>query len=204
MQYLNQYLNIEFNEYKQWGPMDMIVISAPTGAGKTHFILNKLLPYAKKKYRKIIYFTNRKALKDQLLRELSLEDRKAIDVFNYQQAEWLIKKLMKAEAKARKADKNKTDAEAKSSSETNDVDEMDNEEFDTIEDTASTQDSASDESTVSDETTAAKKESPPLQMFQIDSTIPDYIIFDEAQYFLSDAEFNPDISNIIRMLYRYR
>lgn len=56
--------------YKMWNPMDVIEISAPTGCGKSYFILHTLLPYAQKENKKILYLVNRKILKSQLEEEL--------------------------------------------------------------------------------------------------------------------------------------
>lgn len=49
-------------------------ITAPTGSGKTYFILNTLLPYARERNWNILYLVNRKILKEQLE-----EDVKEID-----------------------------------------------------------------------------------------------------------------------------
>ncbi len=61
-------------EYKSWETNDPnnatdtshIFIESPTGTGKTSFILNKLLPYAAKKQRHILYLCNRTALEKQM------------------------------------------------------------------------------------------------------------------------------------------
>lgn len=60
------------NEYTEWKPTDKIFITAPTGSGKTFFILNKLLDYLleNKPNINILYLVNRKVLKAQLLQEL--------------------------------------------------------------------------------------------------------------------------------------
>lgn len=47
-----------------------IIINAPTGSGKTYFILNKLLPYAIQHNHTIVYFTNRTTLKKQIEQEV--------------------------------------------------------------------------------------------------------------------------------------
>ncbi|MDE7176353.1 MAG: DEAD/DEAH box helicase family protein [Lachnospiraceae bacterium] len=60
------------NEYMQWGPLSKVFISAPTGSGKTYFVLHKLLPYVKQTNQRILYLVNRTILKEQLNRELSL------------------------------------------------------------------------------------------------------------------------------------
>lgn len=60
------------NEYKQWEAGDKIFISAPTGSGKSHFILHTLL-YWRIEQRisgKMLYLVNRKVLKKQIEAEI--------------------------------------------------------------------------------------------------------------------------------------
>ena len=57
------------DEYEKWTEEQTIMISAPTGAGKTYFVLHVLLPYAMKNGKKILYLTNRTILKEQLEEE---------------------------------------------------------------------------------------------------------------------------------------
>lgn len=52
-------------EYKQWKEGECIVIDAPTGAGKTHFIKNELARHALDNNESIFYLANRSALLDQ-------------------------------------------------------------------------------------------------------------------------------------------
>ena len=51
---------------EEWKCGEHIVIAAPTGSGKTSFVLGRLLSYAKQKKRKIIYLCNRILLLDQV------------------------------------------------------------------------------------------------------------------------------------------
>ena len=62
------YLSSEINEAEiaAWRPSDSILISSPTGSGKTHFVLKKLFPKAVELQKHIIYFCNRKILNEQL------------------------------------------------------------------------------------------------------------------------------------------
>ena len=53
-------------EYKKWKRGDIIFLNAPTGSGKTRFILSALLPFAINARIKILYFVNRRILKSQL------------------------------------------------------------------------------------------------------------------------------------------
>lgn len=63
-------------EYKAWKKGDIVLISAPTGSGKSYFILHVLLEHVidkfieQKEYHPIYYFVNRKILQKQLLEEL--------------------------------------------------------------------------------------------------------------------------------------
>lgn len=84
--------------YKDWEDGDVIFISAPTGAGKTSFIFEKLIPLAKEKKRRILYLVNRKILKQQLesrlnemrrenICEWSIKDDDLIEIKTYQELE---------------------------------------------------------------------------------------------------------------------
>lgn len=57
-------------EFTKWGYGDDVLIQAPTGAGKTTFILHTLLPFAIQHDREILYLSNRKILHLQIVREL--------------------------------------------------------------------------------------------------------------------------------------
>lgn len=62
-------------EYKDWTVNDIIFISAPTGTGKSSFIMQTLVRHALSQNRRIIYFVNRTILKQQLTKELSIVER---------------------------------------------------------------------------------------------------------------------------------
>lgn len=69
-----KYVTGEIQEqYKDWKPTDKIFITAPTGSGKTFFILNEMLNYLLEKEpgKNILYLVNRKILKEQLLQDLN-------------------------------------------------------------------------------------------------------------------------------------
>lgn len=87
-------------DYKNWAVGESVLISSPTGSGKTTFILKKLLPYAMKQNKQIVYLCNRKILHRQfaestdqeLLAFLENHDtprdaRNAIHVVTYQYCE---------------------------------------------------------------------------------------------------------------------
>lgn len=56
--------------YEQWLVGDVVKITAPTGSGKSYFILHTLLKHAIKKNKKILYLVNRRILKKQLEEEI--------------------------------------------------------------------------------------------------------------------------------------
>lgn len=75
------------DSYKAWLQGQPIVIEAPTGSGKTHFVLHELLSWAAKQEKKIVYLSNRTALKLQVDKDIqkSGEQSKYIKTLNYQQ-----------------------------------------------------------------------------------------------------------------------
>lgn len=80
-----QYISDKINDdFKTWDSAKKIIISSPTGSGKTQFILRKLLPYAKEQNKCIIYFCNRIALRKQF--EETLENY-WLSIFNEPLAE---------------------------------------------------------------------------------------------------------------------
>ena len=58
-------------DYRNWKPGDVILITAPTGTGKSYFVQHELLKYIVEGEGKILYLVNRKILKDQLKEELN-------------------------------------------------------------------------------------------------------------------------------------
>lgn len=77
-------------DFKRWSGMDCILIDAPTGSGKTTFILKTLLPYLVDKGQRILYLVNRRILKKQLEEELlrlPFECRSEIEIVLYQEIE---------------------------------------------------------------------------------------------------------------------
>lgn len=79
------------NEYKEWGAGNLIFISAPTGSGKTTFILKEYLSYWNPLWGKILYLVNRKILKEQLQKEvdkLDLSLAAKIEIWTYQEIEY--------------------------------------------------------------------------------------------------------------------
>lgn len=58
------------DEYRQWQPYSRILIHAPTGIGKTTFIIRILLLHALQNGREILYVSNRTILQQQLIAEM--------------------------------------------------------------------------------------------------------------------------------------
>ncbi len=82
------------DDYTRWEFVSAIFLTAPTGSGKTYFILNVLLKYAAKNKKRILYLVNRRALHDQIKNQImQLEDdkeRSSIEVKSYQELENMI------------------------------------------------------------------------------------------------------------------
>lgn len=57
------------DKYKEW-KNTKIILDGGTGSGKTYFIQNVLIPYAKSMRKKVLYLCNRRTLYDELLIEL--------------------------------------------------------------------------------------------------------------------------------------
>ena len=88
-------------EYKEWTPDKRVIISAPTGSGKTTFILEVLYPYAVSRKLRILYLVNRKVLKEQIMKQIKdiiyfkLKNPGAqnyITVMTYQSVEELLRR----------------------------------------------------------------------------------------------------------------
>lgn len=61
--YLNEVMG---DVYKQWNGGDSVFISAPTGVGKTTFVLQQLVPEAKSRGKEVLFLSNRTVLRDQI------------------------------------------------------------------------------------------------------------------------------------------
>lgn len=86
MNYISEIIG---DEYKNWTPEKPVVIHAQTGTGKTHFILEKLLPYVYQTGRKMVYLSNRVALEAQVKGKIRAEYQDSIVTCNYQRFSFL-------------------------------------------------------------------------------------------------------------------
>lgn len=91
------------DSYEKWNVGDCIFLEAPTGTGKTTFIIKGLLPYAKRLNAEILYLSNRFLLKEQIKQEIaekqglttdlawleSVEEFDGITVISYQKLQLL-------------------------------------------------------------------------------------------------------------------
>lgn len=64
MQYVSSIIG---NDYERWTYGDNILISTPTGSGKTFFIFDVLFPYARQHGKSLVYLCNRILLEKQIL-----------------------------------------------------------------------------------------------------------------------------------------
>lgn len=78
------------DKFKEWAGKKVIIV-APTGIGKTTFVLRAILPYLREKGKKLLIICNRKLLRQQYLFALvqeyeSYEDlRASVDIKTYQE-----------------------------------------------------------------------------------------------------------------------
>ncbi|WP_251386495.1 DEAD/DEAH box helicase family protein [Mediterraneibacter agrestimuris] len=59
------------DNYENWNVGDCIFLEAPTGAGKTTFILKELLPFVNSLNMELLYLSNRFLLKEQIKQEIA-------------------------------------------------------------------------------------------------------------------------------------
>lgn len=77
-------------QYLNWKPGDIVVIQAQTGTGKTYFVLNKLLPYVHAQGKRLLYLSNRTALREQVRNSYNAEFDSSLQITNYQSFERTI------------------------------------------------------------------------------------------------------------------
>ena len=80
---MRKYLADEIgDEYKNWKNGNIVLINAPTGSGKTTFIIEKFLARELNQGRKILYLVNRKILKRKLRMEIEINANKILIAAN--------------------------------------------------------------------------------------------------------------------------
>lgn len=67
----DEYVNRKPGEYAITQSSTHVLISAQTGRGKNHFIINRLIPHALKRKKEILYISNRIALDNQMKRQVA-------------------------------------------------------------------------------------------------------------------------------------
>jgi len=144
------------DDYQNWNTDKFVIICAPTGTGKTHFIINKLLPYVRDSGKQMVFVTNRTALKKQIqndIRQTNSTLETAITVTTYQHLAHIFFPPQKA--------------------------------------------------------ILYENDEDPLEQLSVEDQAIldcDYLVFDEAHYFLSDMEFNESIAeatdNIMTLMNR--
>ena len=82
--------NVIGDKYEEWG-RKKIFLKAPTGTGKTTFLVKKLLAYHRMRGKKVLILCNRKLLRKQYLGQLTqefdsyAEFNDAVEVKTYQE-----------------------------------------------------------------------------------------------------------------------
>ena len=93
------------DSYKIWDRSTQVMITAPTGSGKTYFVINCLLPFAIEQEREILYISNRTLLDDEIVKAIcviqgvnyelmaksGIAEFKGIIVMTYQTMQQMIK-----------------------------------------------------------------------------------------------------------------
>jgi hypothetical protein len=83
---------ITIDHIQSWKAGDIVTISAGTGAGKSHFIKNKLYDYAKNNSKEILFLIHRKDCYNQFKFELEQASKNdAIEIMTYQSIEYKIR-----------------------------------------------------------------------------------------------------------------
>ncbi len=87
-------------DYERWQENDKIFIAAPTGSGKSTFVLMTLLPYMARQNKRILYLVNRRILQAQIKEEISkryvgaMNIKEHIRVETYQTLEKAIQRIV--------------------------------------------------------------------------------------------------------------
>ena len=99
--------NIIGGTYRHWNPFDSIFLEAPTGSGKTTFVLQCLVPEALQEKKEVLFLSNRYLLKEQVKVNVAkkqmvptddlewleqIEEFDGITIVSYQKLQWLLEK----------------------------------------------------------------------------------------------------------------
>ena len=76
-----------YQQFLFWKLGDIVIITAQTGAGKTYFVLNQLLPFLHSQEKRLLYLSNRTALRDQVGLAYDKKYSDNILTINYQEFE---------------------------------------------------------------------------------------------------------------------
>ncbi len=79
MRYVSDVIGDQYLEWEK-DPAKPVLISSPTGSGKTSFVLKKLLPHAISQNKCIVYLSNRKMLHEQFSSEVEEELHRLLSV----------------------------------------------------------------------------------------------------------------------------
>jgi len=82
---------IKIEDIETWNNEDLVLIEAPTGRGKSHFVKKVLSKYLEDKGIKILYLVNRTIIKEQFEEELANDGITNIKIMTYQA---LAKKIL--------------------------------------------------------------------------------------------------------------
>lgn len=91
MSYVSDIITNE--ELDTWKPKDTILLTAGTGTGKSHFVLNSLNHYAKRKKQRVLLLVPRASIKKQFELGLTIDDTH----FEIQTYQWIESKFLRGQ-----------------------------------------------------------------------------------------------------------
>lgn len=91
MSYVSDIITNE--ELDTWKPRDTILLTAGTGTGKSHFVLNSLNHYAKRKKQRVLLLVPRASIKKQFELGLTIDDTH----FEIQTYQWIESKFLRGQ-----------------------------------------------------------------------------------------------------------
>lgn len=105
--YLDNFINER--TYHCWQPGESVFLDAPTGSGKTTFVLERLVPYALRSNQEVLFLSNRYLLREQVKAKVAktqrlpaedldwleqVEEFEGITILSYQKLQILVEKGM--------------------------------------------------------------------------------------------------------------